>query len=103
MRVIDNNTARMGKQLWTDGHEGEPIQLYSAYNEHDEARFVVDRIETWSTRGNARSEVAILYRSNAQTRVLEERLMQCGIPYRVYGGLRFFERPKSRMRWPTCA
>ena len=94
--VIDNNTARMGKQLWTDGHDGERIQLYTAYNEQDEARFVVDRIEDYVDKGNARSEVAILYRSNAQSRVFEERLMQCGIPYRVYGGLRFFERAEIK-------
>ncbi|MGD2113134.1 MAG: DNA helicase II [Gammaproteobacteria bacterium] len=94
--VIDNNTARMGKQLWTDGNDGERIQLYTAYNEQDEARFVVDRIEDHVDRGNARSDVAILYRSNAQSRVFEERLMQCGIPYRVYGGLRFFERAEIK-------
>jgi superfamily I DNA/RNA helicase len=94
--VIGNNTARMGKQLWTDGHDGERIQLYTAYNEQDEARFVVDRIEDYVDRGNARAGVAILYRSNAQSRVFEERLMQCGIPYRVYGGLRFFERAEIK-------
>ncbi|HUT40621.1 MAG TPA: DNA helicase II [Gammaproteobacteria bacterium] len=94
--VIDNNTARMGKQLWTDGNDGERIQLYTAYNEQDEARFVVDRIEDHVDKGNARSDVAILYRSNAQSRVFEERLMQCGVPYRVYGGLRFFERAEIK-------
>lgn len=94
--VIDNNTARMGKQLWTDGHDGERIQLYTAYNEQDEARFVVDRIEDHVDKGNKRADVAILYRSNAQSRVFEERLMQCGIPYRVYGGLRFFERAEIK-------
>jgi DNA helicase-2/ATP-dependent DNA helicase PcrA len=94
--VIDHNTARMGKQLWTDGNDGERIQLYTAYNEQDEARFVVDRIETHIDKGNRRSDVAILYRSNAQSRVFEERLMQCAIPYRVYGGLRFFERAEIK-------
>jgi len=94
--VIGNNTARMGKQLWTDGNDGERIQLYTAYNEQDEARFVVDRIEDHVDKGKARSDVAILYRSNAQSRVFEERLMQCGIPYRVYGGLRFFERAEIK-------
>jgi DNA helicase-2/ATP-dependent DNA helicase PcrA len=94
--VIGNNTARMGKQLWTEGREGERIQLYTAYNEQDEARFVVDRIEDHVDRGGQRSEVAILYRSNAQSRVFEERLMQCGVPYRVYGGLRFFERAEIK-------
>jgi len=94
--VIDNNTARMGKQLWTDGNDGDRIQLYTAYNEQDEARFVVDRIEDHVDKGGARSDVAILYRSNAQSRVFEERLMQCGMPYRVYGGLRFFERAEIK-------
>jgi len=94
--VIENNAGRMGKQLWTDGHDGELIQLYTAYNEQDEARFVIDRIEDYVDKGSARSDVAILYRSNAQSRVFEERLMQCGIPYRVYGGLRFFERAEIK-------
>ncbi|MDH3981159.1 MAG: DNA helicase II [Gammaproteobacteria bacterium] len=94
--VIDNNTERMGKQLWTDGNDGERIQLYTAYNEQDEARFVVDRIEDHVDNGKRRSDVAILYRSNAQSRVFEERLMQCGMPYRVYGGLRFFERAEIK-------
>jgi DNA helicase-2/ATP-dependent DNA helicase PcrA len=94
--VISNNDGRMGKQLWTDGHDGELIQLYTAYNEQDEARFVVDRIEDYIDKGNVRSDVAILYRSNAQSRVFEERLMQCAIPYRVYGGLRFFERAEIK-------
>jgi DNA helicase-2/ATP-dependent DNA helicase PcrA len=94
--VIDNNAERMGKQLWTEGHDGEPIKLYTAYNEQDEARYVVDCIEDHVDKGNARSDVAILYRSNAQSRVFEERLMQCGVPYRVYGGLRFFERAEIK-------
>ncbi len=94
--VISNNTSRMGKQLWTDGRDGDRIQFYTAYNELDEARFVVDRIENHFDQGNKRSEAAILYRSNAQSRVFEERLMQCGIPYRVYGGLRFFERAEIK-------
>jgi DNA helicase-2/ATP-dependent DNA helicase PcrA len=94
--VIENNAGRMGKQLWTDGSDGALIQLYTAYNEQDEARFVVDRIEDHVDKGKARNDVAILYRSNAQSRVFEERLMQCGIPYRVYGGLRFFERAEIK-------
>jgi DNA helicase-2/ATP-dependent DNA helicase PcrA len=94
--VIANNAARMGKQLWTDGHDGEPIQLYTAYNEQDEARFVIDRIEDQIDKGMPRSDMAILYRSNAQSRMFEERLMQCGVPYRVYGGLRFFERAEIK-------
>ncbi len=94
--IIENNAGRMGKQLWTDGHEGERIQLYTAYNELDEARFVVDRIQDYTLQGQARSDIAILYRSNAQSRVFEEQLMQNGIPYRVYGGLRFFERAEIK-------
>ncbi len=90
--VISNNGNRMGKNLWTDGEQGQPIQLYDAHNEYDEARFIVDRISDWVSQGNERQSVAILYRSNAQSRVFEEILMQAGMPYRVYGGLRFFER-----------
>ena len=94
--VISNNTERMGKQLWTDDAEGEPIRLYTAYNEQDEARLVIERIQDWADKGHKRSDIAVLYRSNAQSRVFEERLIQCGIPYRVYGGLRFFERAEIK-------
>jgi len=94
--VIANNAERMGKQLWTAGNQGEPIQLYCAYNERDEAGFVVERIQSWVEQGHARSEIAILYRSNAQSRIFEEQLVQRGIPYRVYGGLRFFERAEIK-------
>ena len=94
--VIENNTGRMGKELWTEGTEGVPVQLYTAYNEQDEARYVTDRIEDHVDKGNQRADIAILYRSNAQSRVFEERLVQCGIPYRVYGGLRFFERAEIK-------
>ena len=94
--VIANNAARMGKQLWTQGHEGEPIELYMAYNDLDEARYVVERIQSWVNEGQRRDEIAVLYRSNAQSRLFEERLIQCGIPYRVYGGLRFFERAEIK-------
>ena len=90
--VIANNAERMGKNLWTEGVEGEPIRLYSAYNERDEADFVIGRLKDWAAQGNARADAAVLYRSNAQSRVLEESLINAGIPYRVYGGLRFFER-----------
>jgi len=94
--VITHNTGRMGKQLWTADAEGEPIQLYTAYNEQDEARFVVERIQDWVDKGGRRSDLAVLYRSNAQSRIFEERLIQCGVPYRVYGGLRFFERAEIK-------
>jgi DNA helicase-2/ATP-dependent DNA helicase PcrA len=94
--VIGNNAKRLGKQLWTQGHEGDPIQLYTAYNDLDEARFVVERIQSWVNGGGRRSDIGVLYRSNAQSRAFEERLIQCAIPYRVYGGLRFFERAEIK-------
>ena len=94
--LIANNSERLGKELWTDGSEGEPIRLYAAFNEQDEAQFVVDRIRQHLDTGGSRSEVAILYRSNAQSRLFEERLIMAGIAYRVYGGLRFFDRAEVR-------
>ncbi|MGD8783341.1 MAG: DNA helicase II [Thioalkalispiraceae bacterium] len=94
--LIDNNAERMGKELWTADGEGELIQLYAAFNEQDEAQFIVDKIRDWVDKGGLRSENAVLYRSNAQSRVIEERLIQNGIPYRVYGGLRFFERQEIK-------
>ncbi len=94
--LIEHNTGRLGKELWTDGEEGDPLMLYSAFNELDEARFVVERIRHWQEAGHRRSEAAILYRSNAQSRVLEEALLAAGVPYRVYGGLRFFERAEIK-------
>jgi DNA helicase-2/ATP-dependent DNA helicase PcrA len=94
--VIANNSSRLGKNLWTEGAEGEAIRVYSAYNERDEADFVIGRLRDWISQGNARSDSAILYRSNAQSRVLEEGLINARIPYRVYGGLRFFERAEIK-------
>jgi DNA helicase-2/ATP-dependent DNA helicase PcrA len=94
--LIAHNTDRLGKELWTEGEKGEPIRLYSAFNELDEARFVVERIADWVRLGNRRDEAAILYRSNAQSRVLEEALMYAQMPYRIYGGLRFFERAEIK-------
>lgn len=90
--VIKHNAGRLGKELWTDGDKGEAISLYAAYNEQDEARFIVERIQSWLKQGNKRDSVAILYRSNAQSRVLEEALLREAIPYRIYGGLRFYDR-----------
>ncbi len=90
--LIENNSGRLGKNLWTDIGDGDLITFYSAYNEGDEARFVVERINDHIHAGGSRSDAAILYRSNAQSRVLEEALFRSGMPYRVYGGLRFFER-----------
>lgn len=94
--LIANNSERMGKSLWTDGQGGEPISLYCAFNELDESRFVVSRIKAWQDNGAALSDCAILYRSNAQSRVLEEALLQSGMPYRIYGGMRFFERQEIK-------
>ena len=94
--LIANNSARLGKNLWTSGEQGEPIKLYAAFNERDEADFVVSRIREWMKHGGARREIAILYRSNAQSRVFEEAFLSASIPYRVYGGLRFFERAEIK-------
>ena len=95
--LIANNNGRLGKELWTDGSDGEPLALYAAFNEHDEARYVVETIEDALRRdGLKRSEIAILYRSNAQSRVLEEALLREKIPYRIYGGQRFFERAEIK-------
>ena len=94
--LIANNSTRLGKKLWTSGAQGTPVQLYCAYNERDEADFVLGRIQQWLKDGGRRSECAILYRSNAQSRVFEEALIQARIPYRVYGGLRFFERSEIK-------
>jgi len=94
--VISNNPTRLGKQLWTEDGEGEPIRVYGAFNEVDEARFVIDRIREAIDTGMARSEMAILYRTTAQSRLFEEALIQQGIPYRVYGGLKFFERAEIK-------
>ena len=90
--LIDQNFGRLGKELWTDLGDGEPLNLFAGFNEIDEARYIVDRIKDWISQGNMRSEAAILYRSNAQSRVLEEVLLRSQIPYKIYGGQRFFER-----------
>jgi DNA helicase-2/ATP-dependent DNA helicase PcrA len=94
--LIAHNDGRLGKNLWTEGNEGEPVRRYAAMNELDEARFVVEHIQALIEKGETRNDIAILYRSNAQSRVFEERLLQTGIPYRVYGGLRFFERQEIK-------
>ena len=94
--LIANNSARLGKTLWTSGPSGERVKLYAAYNERDEADFVVTRILEWTRRGGLRREAAILYRSNAQSRSFEEALITARMPYRVYGGLRFFERAEIK-------
>ena len=85
--LIDNNKDRLGKNLWTDKVEGEQIVLYQAYNEQDEARFVADILKEWMNKGGTYEEAAVLYRSNAQSRAIEEALLRVSIPYRIYGGL----------------
>ncbi|MBI6543685.1 DNA helicase II [Proteus vulgaris] len=94
--LIANNSDRLGKNLWTEGAEGEPISLYCAFNDLDEARYVVGRIKRWQEEGGALTDCAILYRSNAQSRVMEEALLQAAMPYRIYGGQRFFERQEIK-------
>mgnify|MGYP003520557112 FL=1 len=95
--LIANNQGRLGKELWTEGEHGEPISLYAAFNEYDEARYVVESIsDALRKDGLKRSEIAVLYRSNAQSRVLEEALLREKIPYRIYGGQRFFERAEIK-------
>ncbi|WP_184434934.1 DNA helicase II [Xanthomonas arboricola] len=94
--VIAHNPDRIGKQLWTDSGDGDPIDLYAAYNEVDEARYVVERARQWVRDGGSYGEVAVLYRSNAQSRALEEALISEQLPYRVYGGMRFFERAEIK-------
>jgi DNA helicase II / ATP-dependent DNA helicase PcrA len=94
--VISVNQDRMGKKLWTDGEPGDPITLYAAFNERDEAYYITARIQDWLNQGNSLNEVAILYRSNAQSRILEERLIDMQIAYRIYGGQKFFERAEIK-------
>ena len=94
--VISRNADRMGKELWTAVKGGEPIRVYAAFNERDEADFVIDRLREHRARGLPLSAAAVLYRSNAQSRAFEEALMAARIPYRVYGGLRFFERAEIK-------
>lgn len=95
--LIAQNTGRLGKNLWTDGDPGEPIYLYNASNEIDEARFVVAQIQKLLATGNyAKRDFAILYRSNVQSRILEEVLIQNSMDYHIYGGMRFFERAEIK-------
>ncbi len=94
--LIQNNVERLGKKLWTEGSKGAPIYLYGAINEIDEARFIVDRIRKWVFEGGSYSDIAVLYRSNAQSRAIEQSLCQSNLPYRIYGGLRFFDRAEVK-------
>ena len=90
--VISNNPERLGKKLWSENKEGEPLKIYRSFNERDEASFIVDIIKNWTDEGRSLSDVAILYRSNAQSRVLEDSILRAELPYRIYGGVRFYER-----------
>ena len=90
--IIKHNASRLGKNLWTDAGAGEPLRVYEAFSDLEEARWIVDEVRGLVSDGIARSQIALLYRSNAQSRVLEHALFSAAIPYRVYGGLRFFER-----------
>jgi len=94
--VIAQNPSRLGKKLWTSSDKGEAIALYAAYNEQDEARFVIERIREYLDGGGNASDIAVLYRSNAQSRNFEEQLHQHNVPYRVYGGQRYFERAEVK-------
>lgn len=94
--LITHNQDRLGKNLWCEENQGELIQLYTGFNEYEEADFIMDRIADWQDSGNKLSDLAILYRSHAQSRIFEEALMQNRTPYRVYGGLRFFERAEIK-------
>ncbi len=94
--LIANNQSRLGKELWTEGDDGDAIDVYMAYNEQDESRFVIDRIRSGHAAGDRYDDYAILYRTSAQSRNFEEQLMQAQIPYRVYGGMRFYERAEIK-------
>ena len=100
--LIANNHGRMGKNLWTEDGDGEPIDVYAGFNDIDEARFIVARIRQWVDSGGRRDEIAILYRISAQSRVLEEALLAQGVAYRVYGGLRFYERAEIKNALAYC-
>jgi len=94
--IISNNKNRLGKNLWTSAGAGEPVRVYEAYNDNDEAGFIVDEIKMLHAEGTSLGDIALLYRSNAQSRVLEHALFSANLPYRVYGGLRFFERSEIK-------
>lgn len=94
--VIENNEDRLGKKLWTDGSKGQKIVLYPAFNERDEAHYITQCAKRFMEEGHAASEIAVLYRSNAQSRTLEEQFIDARVPYRIYGGLRYFERAEIK-------
>ena len=94
--LIRQNTGRLGKDLWTDAGEGEPVRVFAGFSDRDEGNWILDEIRALVADGMERSEIAILYRANAQSRILEHTLFSAGVPYKVYGGLRFFERAEIK-------
>ena len=94
--IIKNNPQRLGKNLWTEAGPGSPIRIHESISDGDEARWIVEEVKALARDGHARAEIALLYRSNAQSRALEHALFNAGLPYRVYGGLRFFERAEVK-------
>jgi DNA helicase-2/ATP-dependent DNA helicase PcrA len=94
--IITHNRSRLGKNLWTAAGAGEPVRVFEAYNDIEEAQFIVDEVKALRNEGQSLADMALLYRSNAQSRVLEHALFSAGLPYRVYGGLRFFERAEIK-------
>ena len=94
--VIQHNKDRLGKNLWTNAGKGEPIRIFAAASDNDEAQFIVDEVKSLDRTGMSFTDMALLYRSNAQSRVLEHALFRAGVAYRVYGGLRFFERQEIK-------
>ncbi len=94
--VIAHNDNRFDKDLWTEIHEGDPISLYTAFNEIDEAKYIINEIKNWAKQGMRCRDIAILYRSNAQSRIFEEELLGANIPYHIYGGQKFFERAEVK-------
>ena len=94
--LIANNKERLGKNLWTDTEKGNPVYLYEAYNGDDESNFIIEKIQEHVSNGGKRSDIALLYRSNFLSRRLEEELNSRSIPYKIFGGFRFFERAEVK-------
>ena len=90
--MIGKNSNRLGKKLWTEGNEGECIEVYEAYNEQEEANYVAENVHKIFSGGDYYKDIAVLYRSNAQSRTIEEYLLRPNLPYVIYGGVRFYER-----------
>jgi DNA helicase II / ATP-dependent DNA helicase PcrA len=94
--LIKNNSRRLGKNLWTDSGEGEPVRVFEAMTDGQEAQWLIEEVKSLVNEGYSRSDIAVLYRSNAQSRIIEHGLFNAGLPYKVYGGLRFFERAEVK-------